>query len=266
MNKGRFHIALTGLILGLLVSCQSPEHASSAPKNDSDALRGPDSSAMASEPIATVNLDSSNSSTGATAPASLPFGPPLEPATTLCDADERFFSDLIGQNLADQPLYTTSFPLPGIDSVHYVVIDSNIRHRPCLDGRSIGAHLRFASYKQRLPDLGAYEMYYVSDATRNESYTDADPALCPDFTFEFYGFLLQVDRPRRSAQAYLLHSSAYVDALVFRTFHIGTDYSIQLCEKLFTSDEEGQAERSINWTAQLHLRPDGSFDLQKSNS
>lgn len=196
----------------------------------------------------------------------LPFGPDLSDASDLCDVSSPFFLELIGNPHLDQPAQVASYPLPELGPIEFIVVDSANRSGNCSDGRHISSHLKFASYKKRLPPLGDHAMYYVSDAARNQAYTEGDPDVCPDLRFDYYGFLLQVAPGGETARSFLLYSHRFIDALVVRTFYIDPDYRIHLCEKEFTDDGDGGSEMTLLWTATLELLPDGSFNIQKTHS
>jgi len=196
----------------------------------------------------------------------LPFGPSLERPDQLCLAGDQFQMELIGSNLMDQPVYTESYPLPPISTYEVVAIDSAHPPGACQPGTNLAGLLDLKSYKYQLPDQGKHSVYYVSDATDHTAYTRTSLEVCPDFSFQHYGFLVLVEAGTRHGRVLPIYASDFVDALVVRTFFIDEDYTVHLCENEFTSDEEGETEMTTYWTGTVGLMPDGSLNIQTSHS
>lgn len=221
-------------------------------ENDTNRL---DNGAM----IETDTTIISNESSGITA---LPFGPRIKDINDLCKGS-MFYYDLIGEEYSfkDTPSpqkYTDTYKLPPIEKYIYTIVDTLYERSSCEGNILVDSLISIDSYKIRLPDLGRFEIYYMSnDAEVFDDFSEKYKSFCENFFYQFYGVLILYEKETKIARLLPIFYETSKESWHARYFYITEEYKILLCNR--NASEGDPVDITVGPAYEIIIQDDGKF-------
>lgn len=193
----------------------------------------------------------------------LPFGPKLKNVNELYIHSFDFYDKLIGgKNEGKGVKYTTTYQLPNIKNVKYIVVDSSDEYYNCYHNIPIDSLLLINKYKCRLPDIGILEMYYMSnDKSISQDFTRAFERYCSTLIYDNYGHLILFNKKTQEAKVITIFYSYYLDSYRTREFYIDENYKIYISNKMYTEGDNGVDKHGLSGY-EISISEDGSVTIK----
>jgi hypothetical protein len=186
----------------------------------------------------TSSADAVQSTSRAESLTTLPFGPRVKAIKELKNVSADFYHDIIEVDTEPDNVNSNEFRLP-INKLNYVHLGVEINDN-CIDSSKIVEHFNFTNYSTQLPDVGKKKVFYISGNKFEKVFFGT--SRCPDFTFDYYGFILLYDAKLKSADVALIYFERYVDSHSTRKFWIDKDYNIIVLDMMFSEGQENVDE------------------------
>lgn len=194
-----------------------------------------------------------------------PFGP--SGSIQSLDQHDSWYFNLIGSNItSDSPKFVPTYPLPKITEVHYVPVPSD-RTMRCENGKKIDDLFRLKDFQYQLPDIGVFECYYCTgyDYSREKILSEFKSE-CAEFLYDYYGYLVLLNKSTRKAKVLdIFYSSGYDGTVRSRYFYFDQNNQIYILDRTDSGDFEGEEETKTSFEItgryRVTINPSGTIQV-----
>ena len=199
----------------------------------------------------------------------LPFGPPIKTIDDLCYQSELFYYKIIGgpYHWNDYKSgYTKTYLFPPVSFLNYKSVDSDIFYgmENCfylnknLNPAEIEHVSLLTKYKIRLPDIGGFQVFYMSN---EENLFQDFMEICQ---LSKYGVLIIYDKSEKKANLLTVFYEVHGESTKFMYFYIDKKYNIYLCEiSYYGSEDESEGELHIERKYEVKISQNGEFLIKE---